>query len=390
MLILLMCSVYAAEAFCVLHNLSAEYCSILSEHSTLLHTQHHLDRRGGEAIAATTAMTDTEGGEVEVAVEGENAVGNEEDIVHSIPVIVLSATGESVEVPLALRDSQDPRKQVSAFCATYALPPHICSQLMDRAVDIYNTYETFMRLLRQDPVSSEDSATSSPQEGGAASSAEEEKEASSRHTQQVIQALPVQVWSNDEYVDVEFLLYDDLNPRLQAEKFCAQYEISDDFCVQLKHLASDIYSAHQIAESTSALSEQQPDSDSDGDRDGDRDSDRADLRVTGEAAAPPPSPLVLDILAWGLSSDFLAVGAAATGGAATASATVSPPLSAAANGGGRADVQEEERVVMVPQRVLQGAAVEASEEDKKKDSAFWTSFALSEEYFDLVATRRTA
>lgn len=254
---------YVAQAFCVLHNLSGEYCAILSERAVQMYTHYSQASTPANANVPVEDKTDTE----------EADEFDDLSIVHTIPVMILAPTGETVTVDFVLHDSSAPESQVLEFCDRYDLTTNTCSKLLSRAKAIFDTYQSFITLLNQDPVS--------PEEGNSV-------------------------------------------PRFASIR---------DTVFAEAHMQTETYT--EQVDSTSAITDEVKDS-------------------------PSPNYLVLDLLEWGLSADLLSV--------------QKPPLPPSSASSSSAST---------PEMLSHPPPSHSNEQD-----SFWANFALSEEYFAIVAGRR--
>ena len=242
-------------------------------------------------------------------------------IVHAIPVIITTATGETVEVDFMLRDSLDLRSQVASFCHRYTLVAHTCASLMTRAAAIFSTYQQFITLLNQEAVSASESSTPT----------ETEKE---------IVPLP---------------------------DASAASELS---AVLPEHAAGGGQSVAAVAATSAAA-----DTDT-GTTVGTTATTNSDA---SSAASASSNQQVLELLAWGLSADLLAVG---RGGPYLSPPPLPPPAAASA-------AVSTSSAASTKKEVTSQTSTEQLQREEN-DPVAWANFALSDEYFALVASRHAA
>jgi len=314
--------------------LTGEQCAALEEAAVALMNEYRLQ---------TT--------EVPVDPVGVPAGGTDEHApiaIHSIPLIITDSEGETRQLEFPLYDTVDPETQVLMFCEVNNLVPAACTSLTERALELFASYENFLSLLKREPVKTKtekDARGQVPEEDVA-----------------VIMKLPVQIEAEGEYVSEVFTLVDGADPLQQAQLFCNVHAVPDEFCEGLIGLAVEQYNDFTV----STMDLPQAVQESEESRNEDSAATEVDSVMTNPAASTQPAggataPLVLDILRWGLSSDFLP----GTAGSVTRDESLSATTSTPATAGTNEDVQ-------------------GQNDAAANHIAPLASFALSDEYFTML------
>jgi len=216
-----------AEVFCKQHDLTAEHCQMLINRANEAYAEAQKGRMEESSVSKVLLES------ISVRLEYEDDI---------------------IDTNFKLFNSPDPTTQAKTFCREYDLSDAYCEALTQRAVDVFSAAAPG-RATQPETTATQTAPPPAPEQKSSVASKladilkkrrkptlQDSSSQPAAAAGNVIDVIPIRMEYEDETVDIEFKLYDNAEPRRQAQAFCMKHDLVAEYCEALTARAEFLYS----------------------------------------------------------------------------------------------------------------------------------------------------
>lgn len=234
-----------AKRFCQQYDLNQETCQVLISRAEELFVE-----RGGKLLEGSPAETGRRVSQPSsITSDAPISTGNGR-VLETISIIIEDG-GETFEVPFRIYDNATPHAQAKEFCHNFQLTEEYCAVLIQRAESVY------AEKLKNPPTANVDTTVKGSSVASKLAKILSEKRRKQQPSEpilpkeptaplsetvgHILDSIPIVMDYKNEKINVQFDVYDNADPQVQAKAFCEKYQLNEEYCRILIDRAESVF-----------------------------------------------------------------------------------------------------------------------------------------------------